>query len=147
MKRAANPDRVIAAARAWLGTPYHHQASLLGVGCDCLGLLRGVWRDVVGKEAPGLPAYSPDWGEVRAEEVLRDGCASCMILVEDAAQPGDVVLFRMRSWAIAKHAGILVAPDRMVHGHSLHGVLEQAITAPWWQRAAFVFRFADGGDI
>jgi len=70
-----------------------------------------------------------------------------MIPIEDAAQPGDVVLFRMRSWAIAKHAGILVAPDRMVHGYSLHGVLEQAITAPWWARAAFVFRFPDGGDI
>jgi len=97
MRRAADPARVIAAARAWLGTPYHHQASLLGVGCDCLGLLRGVWRDVVGKEAPGLPPYSPDWGEVRAQEVLRDGCASCMIKIESAAQLGDVVLFRMRS--------------------------------------------------
>jgi len=145
--RAADPDRVIAAARAWLGTPYHHQASLMGVGCDCLGLLRGVWRDVVGSETLGLPPYSPDWGEVRAEEVLRDGCAGCMIPVEEPAQPGDVVLFRMRSWAIAKHVGILVAPDRMVHGHSVHGVLEQAITAAWWQRAAFVFRFPDGGDI
>ena len=147
MRRAADSVRVIAAARAWLGTPYHHQASLLGVGCDCLGLLRGVWRNVVGLEAPSLPPYSPDWGEVRAQEVLRDGCAGCMIPVEDAAQPGDVVLFRMRSWAIARHAGILVAPDRMVHGHSVHGVLEQAITAAWWARAAFVFRFPDGGDI
>ena len=147
MSHAADSARVIAAAQAWIGTPYHHQASLLGVGCDCLGLLRGVWRDVVGLEAPSLPPYSPDWGEVRAQEVLRDGCAGCMIAVEGAAQPGDVVLFRMRSWAIAKHAGILVAPDRMVHGHSVHGVLEQAITAAWWARAAFVFRFPDGGDI
>ena len=28
----------------WIGTPYRHQASLKGVGCDCLGLVRGVWR-------------------------------------------------------------------------------------------------------
>ena len=147
MSHAADSARVIAAAQTWIGTPYHHQASLLGVGCDCLGLLRGVWRDVVGLEAPGLPPYSPDWGEVRAAEVLRDGCAGCMIAVEGEAHSGDVVLFRMRSWAIAKHAGILVAPDRMVHGHSMHGVLEQAITAAWRARAAFVFRFPDGGDI
>ena len=38
----------VASARGWLGTPYHHQASLKGVGCDCLGLLRGVWREVIG---------------------------------------------------------------------------------------------------
>ncbi|MEM9842167.1 MAG: peptidase P60, partial [Pseudomonadota bacterium] len=36
---------VIEAARAWLGTPYRHQASRRGVGADCLGLIRGVWRD------------------------------------------------------------------------------------------------------
>jgi len=46
----ADPEAVIAAARAWLGTPYHNQASLRGVGCDCLGLARGVGRDVVGAE-------------------------------------------------------------------------------------------------
>jgi NlpC/P60 family putative phage cell wall peptidase len=145
--RSADPDRVMTAARAWIGTPYHPQASRLGVGCDCLGLLRGVWRDLVGSELPVLPAYSSDWGEVRAQEVLRDGCAAHMIAAEDDAQPGDVVLFRMRSWAIAKHAGILVAPDQMVHSHSVHGVIAQAITAAWWARAAFVFRFPDGGDI
>jgi len=109
--------------------------------------LRGVWCDLVGSELPVLPAYSSDWGEVRAQEVLRDGCAAHMIAAEDDAQPGDVVLFRMRSWAIAKHAGILVAPDQMVHSHSVHGVIAQAITAAWWARAAFVFRFPDGGDI
>ena len=44
----ADPNRVVAAARGWLGTPYHEQASVQGVGCDCLGLARGVWREVVG---------------------------------------------------------------------------------------------------
>ncbi|MFD0934795.1 peptidase P60, partial [Methylobacterium trifolii] len=38
---------VVAQARLWLGTPYRHQASLAGVGCDCLGLLRGVWRGLL----------------------------------------------------------------------------------------------------
>lgn len=39
-------EAVIAAARSWLGTPYHHQASRKGVGCDCLGLIRGIWREL-----------------------------------------------------------------------------------------------------
>jgi NlpC/P60 family putative phage cell wall peptidase len=37
---------IVAETRAWLGTPYRHQASLKGVGCDCLGLVRGVWRAI-----------------------------------------------------------------------------------------------------
>ena len=32
-----------AAAIRWLGTPYHHQASVRGAGCDCLGLIRGIY--------------------------------------------------------------------------------------------------------
>ena len=60
---SADPARVIAIARSWLGTPYHDQASLRGVGCDCLGLARGVWREIVGPELFPIPAYSRDWGE------------------------------------------------------------------------------------
>jgi NlpC/P60 family putative phage cell wall peptidase len=36
--------QIVVATRDWIGTPYQHQASLKGVGCDCLGLVRGVWR-------------------------------------------------------------------------------------------------------
>ena len=48
-------DEIVEAARAWLGTPYHHQASLRGVGCDCLGLVRGVWRELYGPEPEAAP--------------------------------------------------------------------------------------------
>lgn len=51
----ADPTHIIAIARSWLGTPYHDQASLRGVGCDCLGLARGVWREIVGPEDFGVP--------------------------------------------------------------------------------------------
>ena len=40
---------VVAHARAWIGTPYHHQASHIGVGTDCLGLIRGVKGVVIGQ--------------------------------------------------------------------------------------------------
>ncbi len=33
---------VAAEAMSWAGTPFAHQASLRGVGCDCGGLVRGV---------------------------------------------------------------------------------------------------------
>ena len=39
---AARSLRVVAEARRWIDTPYHHQARLRGVGCDCAGLIIGV---------------------------------------------------------------------------------------------------------
>jgi NlpC/P60 family putative phage cell wall peptidase len=77
--KAADPDLVVSAARRWLGTPYHDQASVIGVGCDCLGLVRGVWREVVGPEPFPIPPYSRDWGETGPREVLAEGARACMI--------------------------------------------------------------------
>lgn len=53
---------VIAEARGWIGTPYRHQGRRKGVGCDCLGLLIGVWRAVYGQEPESAGPYTADWG-------------------------------------------------------------------------------------
>ena len=52
---------ILRSVRSWLDTPYQHQASAKGAGCDCLGLIRGVWRDIYGAEPLAVPAYTPDW--------------------------------------------------------------------------------------
>ena len=138
----ADPEAVIAAARAWLGTPYHDQASLRGVGCDCLGLARGVWRDLVGAEPQPIPPYSRDWGETGVREVLAMGARGMMSEIPLAQiGPGALVLFRMAPRAIAKHVGILTAPDRFIHAYDRLGVIEEALTTPWVRRIAFAFRF------
>ena len=139
---AADPDAVIAAARGWLGTPYHDQASLRGVGCDCLGLARGVWRDLVGAEPQPIPPYSRDWGETGVCEVLAEGARAMMIEIPLAQiGPGALVLFRMAPRAIAKHVGILTAPDRFIHAYDRLGVIEEALTTIWTRRIAFAFRY------
>src|SRR6202008_328378 len=62
---------IIAVARDWLGTPYHHQASVRGAGCDCIGLVRGIWRELYGADAPeALPAYTRDWAEASGRETM-----------------------------------------------------------------------------
>ena len=48
-------EAALVEARRWLGTPYRHQASRMGVGCDCLGLVRGVWRSLYGAEPEATP--------------------------------------------------------------------------------------------
>ena len=138
----ADPDRVIAAARGWRGTPYHDQASLRGVGCDCLGLARGVWREVVGPETFPIPPYSRDWGESGPREVLAEGARGVMIeITPGEAMPGALLLFRMQPRAIAKHVGILTGPASFIHAYERLGVIEQALTLPWRRRIAFAFLF------
>ena len=133
---------IVAEARAWIGTPYRHQASLKGVGCDCLGLVRGVWRTVCGNEPEPVPAYAPDWAEASGRESLADAARRHLVEIEPAHfAPGDVLLFRWRAGLVTKHAAIVTAADLMVHAHDGAAVAEVAI-APWWRRRlAFAFRF------
>ena len=131
---------VVAFARSWIGTPYCHQASLKGVGCDCLGLVRGVWRETLGAEPEGVPAYTPDWAEAGRAETLLTAARRHLREVDEAA-PGDVLLFRWRAHLPAKHAGILSKPGFMIHAQEGALVCEVALS-PWWRRrVAGVFRF------
>jgi NlpC/P60 family putative phage cell wall peptidase len=139
---SADPAAVIASARGWLGTPYHDQASLKGVGCDCLGLVRGVWRDVVGDEPLPLPRYSRDWGETGTREPLAEASRTVMLEVPVTEMtPGALILFRMRAGAVAKHCGILTAPERFVHAYERTGVIEERLDSAWRRRIAFAFLF------
>ncbi|SET17171.1 peptidase [Paracoccus homiensis] len=139
-------DRVVAIARMWIGTPYMHQASVQGVGADCLGLIRGIWRQLYGAEPETAPAYTADWGECSSHELLLQGaCRNLVRCKPDCAfAPGDVLLFRMRPMAVAKHLGVLSeigATRRFVHAYSGHGVVESPLSAPWQGRIAGRFRF------
>ncbi len=134
--------RAVAIARSWLGTPYHHQASLKHVGCDCIGLIRGIWRELDGSEAETETAYTRDWAEATGEETLLAGARRHLVeLDRAAARPGDVLVFRYRTGFIAKHAGILVSPTTFMHAMEGAPVAEVALCS-WWQRriaAAFAF--------
>jgi NlpC/P60 family putative phage cell wall peptidase len=135
-------DDVVAETRRWIGTPYRHQASVRGAGCDCLGLVRGIWRAVIGEEPERAPPYAPDWAEATGQETLAAAATRHLIPIQrDAFAPGDVLLFRWRANLPAKHAAIVTAPSLMVHAHDGAAVTEVAI-APWWRRRlAFAFHF------
>ena len=137
-----HPDAIIAEASSWIGTPYRHQASLKGVGCDCLGLVRGVWRAVVGAEPETPPPYAPDWAESGAD-ALMDAARRHLVPI-GAVEPGCVLLFRWRAGLPAKHCAIATSPQTMIHAHDGACVAEVAFR-PWWQRhLAGVFAFPGG---
>jgi NlpC/P60 family putative phage cell wall peptidase len=131
-----------AAARGWIGTPYAHQASLRGVGCDCLGLIRGVWREVMGAEPEAAPAYSPDWAEAGLEEALIGAARRHLVEVRlDAFDAGDVLIFRWRRHLPAKHAGIAASRSSMIHAQEGATVCEVPLSRWWMRHLAATFRF------
>jgi NlpC/P60 family putative phage cell wall peptidase len=141
-------DRIVAEARAWIGTPYVHQASCKGAGADCLGLLRGVWRAVLGAEPEYVPAYTADWSEPSRDEVLLRAALRWLRPVAQGAEAaGDVLLFRMRDGSVAKHLGIVgtLAPQpSFIHAYSGHGVVESPLSEPWARRVVARFELPEG---
>jgi NlpC/P60 family putative phage cell wall peptidase len=139
-------SRAVAAARGWIGTPYRHGASCRGAGADCLGLVRGVWRELYGREPEEVPPYGPDWSEAGREERLWAAALRHLEARDGACvAAGDLLLFRMRDGAVAKHLGIATGPEQFVHAYSGHGVIESALTPPWTRRVVARFGFPGEG--
>ncbi len=165
--RGPRAEAIVGEARRWIGTPYRHQASVKGGGCDCLGLVRGVWRAVVGAEPEGVPAYRADWAEVGGRETLLEAAERWLERVPlEAARPGDVLLFRMSEGAVVKHCAVLstgravrpavphpdalrasVPPQEgrensatMIHAYWGRAVVESWLGAWWRRRLVAAFR-------
>lgn len=136
---------IVFEARRWIGTPYRHQASVFGVGADCLGLVRGVWRNLIGAEPEKIPPYTEDWSETSGEEVLIDAALrwltpSTMLSMSIA----EVVAFRMRPDGVAKHLGITAEMDgqpTIIHSYTRHGVVETSLSQPWQRKIVGRFLF------
>lgn len=133
---------IVAAALDWVGTPYQHQASRKGAGTDCLGLLRGVWRELLGSEPCIVPPYSPDWRDTGPADRLLEEVRACMVeIAPGRANTGDVLLFRMALGAPTKHCALITEPRHIIHAYWGRSVCVTRLV-PWWERriaAAFAF--------
>ncbi len=131
---------IVAAARRWVGTPYRHRAALRGVGCDCIGLLRGVWAEVIGP-APDLPPYRADWRDGAHSGELRALAERWLVPGEMA--PGAVLLFRIGASAAPRHCAIFVGDGRFVHAQERLGVVEGNLTDGWAKRVVSTLAFPE----
>lgn len=134
-------EAVVAEALRWVGTPYRHQGARRGVGCDCLGLVRGVWAEIYGEPAEEPGAYSMDWAEAGGSEPLLDAARRHCVERFGEPQRGDLILFRWRAGLPAKHAGIVVEADRFIHAYEGAAVVVSALVPQWRRRIAGVFAF------
>jgi NlpC/P60 family putative phage cell wall peptidase len=135
-------QRVVDEARSWIGTPYRHQASIKSVACDCLGLVRGVWRGLYGCEPEALKPYSADWAEAGGADALLEAARRHFIQKPIADMTGgDVILLRWKPGHSVKHLGILVSDQAFIHAYEGHAVMISALVPQWRGRIAGVFSF------
>lgn len=141
-------SRILALARGWIGTPYHHQASTRSAGADCIGLVRGIYRALYGREAEALPGYSRDWAEATGSETLLEAARRHLVEVAPRdARPADVLIFRYRPRMVAKHAGILVDTTAPTFIHALEGATVSEVPLNDWWRRRIVSAFSFPGII
>ena len=134
-----SPEEIVAAARLWLGTPYRHQAATLGAGCDCVGLLRGVWRELYRKEPPAFPPYRADWRDLSHADELQTLADAWLRPAEGRLAVGQILLFRLGRLPLPKHCGILVGESRFIHAQERLGVVEATLGDNWRRRIAARF--------
>lgn len=134
--------RVAAEAFRWIDTPYRHQASRRMAGCDCLGLIRGIWRELCGEEPLTVPPYTPDWAERSGRETLLEAAQKCLRPIDKlAARPGDIMLFRMSPTAPCKHIAVRASERTIIHAYWGRAVVESYLVPYWQKRHAYSFAF------
>lgn len=135
-------ERIVAIARQYIGTPYHHQARVPGVGIDCVGVLVCVAREL------GVIAQDADYGayarNARDDELLRILDAHLERLPSpEMAEAGDVLTFVIGKWP--HHVAIKTGPDTLLHSYMGIGrVVETQIGNNWQQRIIAAHRIPGG---
>lgn len=147
-------DRIVTEARAWLGTPWHHQGRKKQVGCDCIGMVLGVLH-AAGASSPVCDAagnrlhfpsfdrtdYAPDPNSKRLKQTLETHLME-IPLAEIAA--GDVLLFKIIH--LPQHVGIVGthpsgAGLSLIHAYSSAGkVVEESLGKSWLSRTIAAYR-------
>lgn len=134
-------EDILAEARTWRGTKWHHAARLRGVGVDCYGLVFGT--------ALGLGLAVTDFvhypaGGDNIVPLLRELGRFCRLRDPgEAWQGGDVLVFRSKG--LLSHCGFLGGslPDwTLLHADQCAGfVVEHPLPEKWRDRVHAVYTF------
>jgi NlpC/P60 family putative phage cell wall peptidase len=145
--------QIVAAAQAWIRTPYQHQASLRGVGVDCIGLIRGAARDagLVDPFAAGMARDYEGYSAKPNPRLLLAACYRFMNPIEvESARLADVLVFAFPERGIKdpQHFGIIsrLDPTYIIHSIAPFRVVEHRVDEVWRSRIVGAFRLRGVSD-
>lgn len=142
------PKQIVAQARTWLKTPFHHQGRLKHKGVDCIGLIVGVMKELELSDDTGKLLYSYD---VNGYSVTPDGYTLKATLDKhfnvipiDEIALADILLFRFNK--NPQHVAFVT--DRadgaigILHCYSTsHYVVEHILDKSWRRLIVAAYRF------
>jgi NlpC/P60 family putative phage cell wall peptidase len=88
-----------------------------------------------------------DWSEPQGEERLWEAANRNLIarsVSKNDFEAGDIILFRMKANAVAKHLGIIAEVGEVptfIHAYSQYGVVESPLSEPWRRRIVARFNY------
>jgi NlpC/P60 family putative phage cell wall peptidase len=129
-------EDIVAEARKWLDTPYHHQARVIGHGVDCIGLIVGVCKALALPHADSVNYGRMPEGDRLIMELRRHAGREVR---PELAEAGDILVFRFlckpRHVAIKTNSG-------MIHSWAQMGkVVEHGLDKPWQRLCVTAFEF------
>lgn len=130
---------IISEAKSWVGTPYHHQARIKGVGVDCANLIAGIFEEC-GFIPINLEPYSLQWHLHNKEEKMINILLSygCLKVDTNDPSPGQIITFQMGK--VSGHIGIMVDNERFIHADIYaNKVVEVTFGGVWKRRLSGVF--------
>lgn len=118
---------IIATARHCLGTPFHHQGRMPGVGLDCIGLIVVALRSV-GFIVRDRTDYGrrPD-GKGLVAALIEHGA-----ILQDVIRAGSVLVFRYDGQP--QHVALATSDNSMIHSFAPSGEVVETVIGDYWKR-------------
>lgn len=141
MPTASTSQRLINAARSYLGTPFRHQGRRPGKGLDCVGLILVAAREA-GVDLEDYPGYGRQPQSVVMGEVLAERLE---IILPARLRPADVLWLHFGSDPY--HLALYTERATLIHALAERGVVEHGFRPPWPGRVRGYYRIphiADG---
>jgi hypothetical protein len=143
---------IVAKAREYIGSPFHPQGRVKGLGIDCVGIVLCVGEDLGLKYKDGTPIHRFDYCDYALFPVLDklQTESEKMFIRKDisAIAPGDILT--MRPPFLVHHMAIVSRLQQglgIIHAYgSLGKVVENLLDPRWIARIAGVFSYSGVND-
>lgn len=137
-------EQVLAVARTWIGTPFHHQGRIKHVGADCVGFLSGVaiesglYPDTLW-DTPEIRPFI-GYGREPSAQLLRQALEIFLDPIPLAeAQPADVYLMRFN--VQPQHVALAASATTIIHSYAVaRKVSEHTLDDTWRSRIVGAYR-------
>ncbi len=145
-------NKIIEESLSWIGTRFKHQGRLkkdinsLG-GCDCLGLVVGVARNLKIKTITGNSFESFDqvnYSKLVTSNILLNQLNLLLSKVNmEDLQLGDIILIKVNDWP--QHLAIIssISPSiTIIHSYiQVRRVVKQNLPQEWLEKIVAIYRF------